>query len=304
MNKMLPLMQREWLQHRFAWAMLVLVPVALAVLPLSFGQVEFDTAWASQTGPERSLLVATIALLATTVVIFLVVGVTSLFITFGLARRDHADRSIEFWLSLPISHSQSLAVPLLVHLVLVPAAALLAGLAGGYVLSLLLVTRFVGLGDWFALPWGSIVPATLAFTLRLVAGLPLAMLWLSPLILLAMLANALLRRWGVPVLAVALGVGSAVLQGVFGFYGLSEVLLRLVRGAGLSLAGASGEGVSLDDDKAPDMVLSHLPGWALQDFGAALQNLADPVFVGALAVSAALFAVLVAWRTRGASSGH
>jgi hypothetical protein len=193
---------------------------------------------------------------------------------------------------------------LLVHLVLVPAAALLAGLAGGYVLSLLLVTRFVGLGDWFALPWGSIAPATMAFTLRLAAGLPLAMMWLSPLILLAMLANALLRRWGVPVLAVALGVGSGVLQGVFGFHGLSETLLRLVRGAGLSLAGASGEGVSLDDEKSPDMVLSHLPGWALQDFGAALQNLADPVFVGGLAVSAALFAVLVAWRTRGASSGH
>jgi ABC-2 type transport system permease protein len=304
MNKMLPLMQREWLQHRFAWAMLVLVPLALAMLLLSVGQVEFDAAWGEHTAPQRALWLGTIALLATTVAIFLVVGVTSLFITFGLARRDHADRSIEFWLSLPISHTQSLAAPLLVHLVLVPAAALLAGLAGGYVLSLLLVTRFVGLGDWFALPWANLAPATLAFTLRLAAGLPLAMLWLSPLILLAMLANAFLRRWGVPVLAVALGVGSAVLQGVFGIYALTEALVRLLRGAGLSLAGASGEGVTFSNDKAPDVVLSHLPGWALHDFGVALQNLADPVFVGALAVSATLFAALVAWRARGASSGH
>jgi hypothetical protein len=30
MKNLLPLMQREWLQHRFAWAMLVLVPLALA----------------------------------------------------------------------------------------------------------------------------------------------------------------------------------------------------------------------------------------------------------------------------------
>ena len=130
------------------------------------------------------------------------------------------------------------------------------------------------------------------------------MMWLSPLILLAMLANALLRRWGLPVLAVALGVSSGVLQGVFGVYALTDVLQRLAKGAALSLAGASGEGVTFSDDKAPDVVLSHLPGWALHDFGAALQNLADPVFVGALVVSAALFALLVAWRTRGASSGH
>jgi ABC-type transport system involved in multi-copper enzyme maturation permease subunit len=304
MNKMLPLMQREWLQHRFAWALLVLVPLALAMLLLSVGQVEFDSAWAHQNASQRSLWLSTISLLATTMAIFLVVGVTSLFITFGLARRDHADRSIEFWLSLPISHTQSLAVPLLVHLVLVPAAALLAGLAGGYVLSLLLVTRFVGLGDWFALPWGSLAPATLAFTLRLAAGLPLAMLWLSPLILLAMLANAFLRRWGVPVLAVALGVGSAVLQGVFGIYALTEALVRLIKGAGLSLAGASGQGLSLDDDKAPDVVLAGLPKWAAHDFVAAVQNLADPAFVGAMLASAALFMALVAWRARGASSGH
>lgn len=304
MNKMLPLMQREWLQHRFAWALLVLVPLALATLVLSVGQVEFDSAWAKHAAPQQSLLLSTIALVATTVVIFLVVGVTSLFITFGLARRDHADRSVEFWLSLPASHSQSLAAPLLVHLVLVPAAALLAGLLGGYVLSLLLVARFVSLGDWFALPWGSLVPGTLAFALRLAAGLPLAMLWLSPLILMAVLANALLRRWGLPVLAVTLGVGSAVLKGVFGSYLLIDVLQRLGHGAALSLAGASGEGVTFSDDKAPDVVLSGLPGWALHDFGVALQNLADPVFAGGLVVSAALFAALVAWRARGASSGH
>jgi ABC-2 type transport system permease protein len=304
MNKMLPLMQREWLQHRFAWALLVLVPLGLAMLALSAGQVDFDDTFVQQSASERGLLMGTIALMATTVVIFIVVGVTSLFITFGLARRDHADRSIEFWLSLPVSHTQALAAPLLVHLVLVPAAALLAGLAGGYVLSLLLVTRFVGLGDWFALPWASLAPGSLAFAVRLAAGLPLAILWLSPLILLAVLANAFLRRWGVPVLAVTLGVGIAVLQGVFGIYALSEALLRLGRGAALSLAGASGEGVTFSDEKAPDVVLASLPQWALHDFGVAVQNLADPVFVGALVVSAALFAALVAWRARGASSGH
>ena len=32
MNNLIPLMRREWLQHRFAWAMLVLVPFVLLAL--------------------------------------------------------------------------------------------------------------------------------------------------------------------------------------------------------------------------------------------------------------------------------
>ena len=31
MKNLIPLMQREWLQHRFAWAMLILVPLALVL---------------------------------------------------------------------------------------------------------------------------------------------------------------------------------------------------------------------------------------------------------------------------------
>ncbi len=34
MKNLIPLMQREWLQHRFAWALLMLVPFALAVMLL------------------------------------------------------------------------------------------------------------------------------------------------------------------------------------------------------------------------------------------------------------------------------
>jgi hypothetical protein len=47
MNNLIPLMRREWLQHRFVWAMLTLVPLGLAVMLLSFGQVEMGDAMAS-----------------------------------------------------------------------------------------------------------------------------------------------------------------------------------------------------------------------------------------------------------------
>ena len=177
MNNLIPLMRREWLQHRFSWALLMLVPLALAVLPLAFGQIEFDGAMAQHNASELATMLGSISVVMSAAVIFLLVWVTSLFIITSLPRRDHADRSVEFWLSLPTGHAESFAAPLLVHLVLVPAAAMLVGLLGGYAISLLLVTRFVGFGEWLALPWASLLPGTMAAAMQQAApgqGQPLA----------------------------------------------------------------------------------------------------------------------------------
>jgi ABC-2 type transport system permease protein len=301
-NHLIPLMQREWLQHRLAWALLVLIPLGLAALPLVVGQIDLSVDLAEHSGSDLAAILGLIAILATTAVIFLLVWVTSVFITSSLARRDHADRSVEFWLSLPSGHAESLLAPLLVHLILVPAAALLAGLMGGLLLSVLTVTRFVGIGEWFALPWSSIFAGVLSLVARVAGGLPLATLWLMPLILLAILANALFRRWGLPVLAVALGLGSVVLERLFGQPLLGQTLAHLAQNAGLSLAGASGQGVSINDKTPPVEALAGMPAWALHDFGAALQAAASPGFGVALLASAGLFGVLVLWRQRGA--GH
>lgn len=302
MHNLIPLMRREWLQHRRAWMLLVLVPLALAVLPLAVGQIEFDSDLAQRSGAELAVMLGSISILLTIAVLFLLVWVTSLFVTTGLARRDHADRSIEFWLSLPTGHAESLVAPLIVHLVLVPAAALVAGLLGGYAISLLLVTRFVGIGEWLALPWGSLFAGTLALVARVAAGLPLATLWLLPLVLLAILANALFKRWGLPVLAVALGLGSTVLTKVFGQPWLQQALGFLVSRAATSLMGASGEAVSVNDKTPPAQALAHLPGWALHDFLAALRDAANLGLLAAVAVSALLFWALLLWRQRGAGA--
>ena len=302
MNNLIPLMRREWLQHRFAWALLMLLPLALAVLPLAFGQIEIDGPMANHTGADLATLLGMISIVLSAAVIFLLVWVTSLFITSSLPRRDHGDRSVEFWISLPTGHAESLAAPLLVHLVLVPAAALLVGLVGGYGISLLLVSRFVGIGEWFALPWGTMLAATLALAARVIVGLPLATLWLAPLILLAMLANAWFRRWGLPVLVVGLSLASALLKGVFGQPMLALLLGALGRNAGLALAGAGGESLSISDKTQPAQALQGLPAWAWHDLVAALREAASPLFLGVLVVSAALFMALVLWRQRGASS--
>lgn len=304
MKNILPLMQREWLQHRFAWAMMTLLPIALAILPLTFGSVEFDGQMADRSGSEMALMLGSVSVIATMAIIFLLVWITSVFITSGLPRRDHADRSIEFWLSLPTGHGESLGVPLLVHLVLAPAAALLVGLLGGYAISLLLVTRFVGMAEWFALPWGSLTAGTLSLAARVIAGLPLAALWLLPLVLLAMLANAFFKRWGLPVLAVGLGLSSLVLKAVFGQPMLMNAIGTLGANAGTSIMGASGEGVTFSDRAPPAETLASLPGWALHDLGFALRDMVSLQFVAAMVVSGLLFAALVLWRQRGAGGGN
>ncbi len=302
MNNLLPLMQREWLQHRFAWALLVLVPLALAVLPLTFGQVEFDSDVTSRAGPDLALMVALIAMIITTAVMFLILWISSIFIAVGTPRRDHGDRSIEFWMSLPTGHTESLVTPLLVHLLLVPAAALVVGLISSVAVSLLLVTRFESLSGWFALPWGQLLAAGLAVVARVMAGLPMATLWLLPVLLLAMLSNALFKRWGLPVVAVALGVGGSVLAQVFGQPWLLQALGRVFSEAAVALVGASGKGLKIDANEDPMAVLQALPAWAAADWLAAVRQLASPAFLLVLLLSAVLLAGLVLWRQRGA--GH
>jgi hypothetical protein len=302
MKNLIPLMRREWLQHRFAWSLLVLVPLALALLPLIFGSIEVDGLEQARTPAEVALMVGTLTLVITTAVLFLLLWVSSMFVAVGTPRRDHADRSIEFWMSLPTSHAESLAAPLLVHLLLVPAAALLVGLAAGTVVSLVTVGRLAGFTEWLSLPWGTLGLSLMAFVARVVAGLPLATLWLAPLLLAAMLANAYFRRWGLPVLVVGLSLGSTVLSKVFGLPLLQRTLGDLVHHAGLSLAGASGSGMTINEQNPPSEALSQLPAWALRDLGAAWQAVFSVQFLGVLLVSALLFYGLVLWRQRGAGA--
>lgn len=301
MNKLLPLMQREWLQHRFGWAMMTLVPLTIALLLLAFGQLAIGSDTVDKVGDKLPALLALAAIAGSGAVIFLIAGVASLIIVAGTARRDHGDRSIEFWLSLPTTHSASLAAPMLVHLLLVPAAALLIGLVGGGLISMVLVGRVVGIGAWFALPWAELLPAIAAIAARLVVGLPLALLWLSPLILLVVLLSAWFKRWAWVILGVGLGLGGQLLDRLFGQPLLSDATLGLLRHAGKALVSA-GEGFTAQSSDNPAHVLAALPRWALRDLGFAFADLASPLLVGGLVFAAGCFAMLVLWRQRGAGA--
>jgi ABC-2 type transport system permease protein len=202
---------------------------------------------------------------------------------------------------MPVSHSASLGTPMLVHLVLVPAAALLAGLLGGYVMSFMLVGRMFDTSAWLGLPWATIVPATFSMALRLLAGLPLALLWLSPMILLVVLLTAWFRKWGWVILTVGLGLGSWLMKWLFGHPFFNDVTRDLLIHAARALVNNTGGKLISNNSQAAD-TLALVPSWALSDFGHALTELATPLFPAALLVAAACFYLLVQWRQRGASA--
>ena len=81
MKNLIPLMQREWLQHRFAWALLMLVPFALAVMLLSFGQIEMNTDFAARSGADLAAMLGMLSVTLSMAVLFLLVWVVSLFVT-------------------------------------------------------------------------------------------------------------------------------------------------------------------------------------------------------------------------------
>ncbi len=304
MNAFPALIQREWLQHRFGWTLLAGVPLGLALLGLSFGQIELDFDTAERAGPDFPTMLAMIALGAGTIVTFVILAATSLILLTGLARRDHGDRSVEFWLSLPTSHTASLAAPLLTHLLLVPAAALVVGLAGGWLASVLLVTRLVGFSAWLALPWADLVPAALALVLRGLVGLPLAVLWAAPLLLAVVLANAYLKRWGLPVLLLALVVAQLMLDRWLGQGAVALTLGEVLRHAGQAVLGAGQEALQADSKLSPAQALKEVPAWLLQDYLSALRALASPLLLGCVLSAGALFALLLDWRRRGASAAN
>ncbi len=303
MNQLLPLMRREWLQHRTGWLLLMGIPFGLLVLGLSFATLRFDSGDTTPLGdPAFPMVVAVTAIIGVTIVNFLIVWITSLFITAGISRRDQGDRSIQFWLSLPTSHSASLAAPLLVHLLLVPAAALVIGLAGGYVASALLVTRLDGFAAWLNLPWAQVHAAVVASVARMLVGLPLATLWLLPLILLAVLARAWVGRWGVPVLMLALGLGGYLLQHLLGLPLLSQTLNEWMANAATAMLPF--QTLHFDSSNLGNATsqVAAVPGWVWGSFTTALRDLVTPLFAAAMVVSVLCFWGLVEWRRRGAGA--
>lgn len=285
------LLLREWMQHHRGWLLVMLVPPLLSLGLLPFGTVEVEA-------QLPALLIAAAALAMSAIAVTSISWSMAMLQLPGLARRDQQDRSIEFWLSLPASHVESISATLLMHALLVPMLALLVGTGLGFVIAAGIVVKLGGLAALAEVAWLPLAAAGLAGALRLALGLVLMSLWLAPLLLIPMAASAWLKRWGVPAVIATLVIGGIVLDRIYGNPIVWTLLISQAQGAGSAFFNHEGELNVLRH--APETLGSTVARWALNDSLRALQDLASPHLIGGLVVAAGCFALLVLRRRRAA----
>lgn len=296
------LLLREWMQHRRGWLIMAVLPLAVLLIALSFGEVKLGAdKLDNQLATAAAALLGVGALAATLALMWIAV----LLQTPSLARRDVQDRSIEFWLSLPTPPVASVATTLLTHLVLVPWGAVAVGLAAAAVIGPAAVVKTFGFTALADVHWSLLVGAGLALGLRLMVGIALFTLWLSPVLLGLMAASAWLKRWGAPAVIGAIAVGGGLERLVFGTRTIYNTIAWVFNEGSVGLIGASAVGgreasfvINEPADLAP--ALPQAIAWLFNDLTAALGNLAQPGFLAVLAVSGAMFMLLVVRRQRGA----
>jgi ABC-2 type transport system permease protein len=289
------LLLREWMQHRLGWLLVMLAPLALALvlMPLQGPVVDSDNV------APPPVAVAAVAMLGSVAGVFALSWIVSMFQLPGLSRRDQQDRSVEFWLSLPATHVESIGATVLTHALLVPLAAMAVGLVCGPVMAaaaMLKIHGFAGLGQ---VPWGSLLGIALVGWMRLSIGLVLMTLWLAPLFMTLMAAAAWLKRWGVPVVIGGTVILANVLDRLYNNRLVTQLLKTQFEGAGKALFNASmtleGRGVAQQLENESFVSLLQL---MLHDLGAAFAQLASPHFVGGLVLAALCFYLLVLKRSQ------
>ena len=305
MDRLPTLMKREWLQHRTGWGVLMGLP---AVAMLLLGLFDGHGVQMTVNGDEHSIAAINelpVALqtvgwsVATMAVTFVLAALAVLAQLPGLARRDVQDRSIEFWRSLPTSHVQNVAALLLMHLLVLPGLALMVAMVAGQLVALVAIASQQGLMAWLKQPWWTLLPALLALSTRALLGLLLAVAWLSPLLLLTMAASAWLKRWALPVVAVVTLLGVHWLDPRLPMPLVKPSLDRIGQEAiNALLATHAFQGANFEDPADWATTLPQLAGMLWRDAAQLLGNAASPAFIGALAVAALGFGLLVLRRQR------
>lgn len=293
MNNFRTLLLREWLQYKWVWTGIIGVCLALMAAAVSVSTIdEVDL-----LTPEPILLIGAGITLVLVMTVVLMATAWQLLL---LPRRDQQDRSIEFWASLPGSDSASIAAPLVAHGLLMPLGALVVALAAGLPIGLWLAARELGWAVVDQIGWGPLLQAWGWLSLRLMAGLVLAALWLSPLMLLAMAATAWLRLWGA---ALVISVGT-VFVNLYQVQAVKQLIGAQLLGVRTAFISSVPKGsVNFNDEDGFPLAqffeaLVQVPQWVRQDVINALGDAAQPQFIGGLVVAALCFGLLVLQRRR------
>ena len=286
------LLLREWMQHKRGWLVTLLVPPLLFLVTLPFGDV-------NGMPMDKPVFIGLIGVLATSILLFMISMTSAVFQLPSLARRDVQDRSIEFWLSLPASHTESIASTILAHIVLVPLA--IGGIAYGfgYLAAAAMAVKAGGFSALAAIPWGSVVSYSLPILMRLAFGVLLALLWAAPLMMIVMNASAWLKRWGIPALAATCVVTMAIMPKLYGITLFRDLFQSQMHGIAHAVI-SSGQTFEHHGKAFELGEAAQFASWAWSDALGSLQALADPQFIGGLVIAAIGFYGLILRRRRGA----
>ena len=291
MSRFKTLLLREWMQHHRGWLAVMLVPPVLILVALMLTGSPAIT----PHGPTDLMIACTAVV---TLIVFAVTWMVVVLLLPGVARRDQQDRSIEFWLSLPTPHTMSVGATVLMHALLVPLLALRIGYLCSLVIGFLAVLMTSGAPGLLEVPWSETLTGGVAFFLRLVFGVVLGSLWVTPILLLAMAASAWLKRWGVPVLIAALVAGHVVLAKFYGISWIGDTLYEMWSNALLSMIHGVPDAMKGHGEFVMAAQWPVTPAWLAQDALAAVTELAQPLFVFGLVLGAGCFALLVLRRRR------
>ena len=283
------LLLREWMQHKRGWLLTLVLPPAfiLSILPFSH----------TNGLPDHALAAGLIVVLGMTLLMLAISAISVGFQLSGLARRDVQDRSIEFWLSLPSSHGESLAATLLAHVLLVPLAAVVFGFGMGYVMAAAAALKSAGLAGLASIPWAQITALALPAAARLAVGVPLALIWAAPLVMLLMASAAWLKRWSVAVMVGALLITCTILPKVYGIVLVRDWLRDQTRGAWHALL-ANPEAIASSPEQMSNVDSATAWQWATGDFTNELHALLSWQLASGLAIAALGFYLLILRRQR------
>ena len=294
------LLLREWMQHRLGWLLVMFVPPLLVMLLLPFGQVAPGDDLRPDFPTHGANFLAFGTLCATAVAMFGITWAINTFQLPGLARRDQQDRSIEFWMSLPSTHAESIGATLLMHALLVPMAALAAGSAVGLLMAAGLLTKLLNIGAIVQVDWALVLGMAAVALARFLIGIVLMSLWLAPLLLALMAASAWLKRLGVPVLVAATLIGGNLLKHFYETSIVFDLLTAQLNGASFALLRLDSASGAPEPEHLMDHGVAGFAQFMLENLGQALSQLASAQFIGGLLVAAACFWLLMLRRGRNA----
>jgi len=218
-----------------------------------------------------------------------------LFMATNLARRDVQDRSIEFWLSLPSTHSEHLGAQYLMHALVFPVAALFVGLTAGLLIAPMVLFKWMGMEAVMGADWGAVLSWVGAMLLPSLFGLVLAAFWLSPVVLGLMALSAWVKRLALPVIVVVgtflgnLPATSVAFRAALGDYG--QRVGQLVEGAVALFVSMGPALMQKEMEMAPVQLADY--------YSKALGNLASTAFAVSIGIALISAMLLMKRRARG-----